>query len=552
MIAICLLVALQLQPQQPKPADQAATPATATLRGHVFAADSSQPLRRAQVRLTQVDAPIGGAAPAARVSKLATTDGDGKYEFTDLPAGRYNITASKSSYVQVSWGQQRTDEPGKPLQILAGQTVERVDLTLPRGGVITGRVVDEFGEPLSNIQVSAVRNQMMNGRLNLMPLRSSSTNDLGEFRIFALQPGQYYLQATWRRMGPGDPTSPDQIGYPQTFFPGVTDAANAQRFTIAAGQTIADLAMALSPIKTARVEGTLVDSNGRQMSSVGVSLMQLSTNGAVVFGNGAPLRPDGTFVFTNVTPGEYILRTQPRPGEKEAAMMKLTVGSEDIKDIRLIAAPPSTISGRIVVDPAEAQSLPKSVMLMAMPMDMAAGGPMFGPIEPGRLSDDMSFELTAPIGKTRIVANNLPPTWMIRSVRVNSIDVIDDGIDVKANENVTGVEIELTNKTSSVSGLVTNARGEPATDYWLVIFPADGKRWGPGSRYLRVGRPDQDGRFKVIGLPPAEYNAIALDKMQPGQNTDPEFLERIRGRASSFTLLEGETRTIDLKLNSAS
>jgi protocatechuate 3,4-dioxygenase beta subunit len=546
MITLALVIALQLLQT---PSDQP-RPATATIRGHVFAGDTKQPLRKAQVRLFQIDvSPVPNAA-ASRENRLATTDADGKYEFKDLPAGRFNLSASKGSYVAISWGQQQPNEPGKPLEILTGQTLERVDFTLPRGGVMTGRIVDELGDPMSAVQVATVRSQVVNGQRRMLPTgRSASTNDLGEFRLFGIMPGQYYLQATWRRMGPNDPSLPDRTGYPVTFFPGTADAGNAQRITVGAGQQISDLAMTMLPIKTARVEGTVVDSNGQPMAGVMLSVTQLSSDGVPMFGNSNLTRPDGGFTFASLAPGDYTLRTLPRPGEKESASMKISVGSADVKDLRLVASAPSTITGRVVVDPAEALSLPPALMIAAMSMDPTTQS--FGN-QPSRVGDDMSFELTAMPGKSRILMTNLPPAWTVRSVRINSTDVIDDGIDVKPNESVGGVEVELTTKVTSVSGLVTDERGDPVKEYTVVFFPADSKRWTPGSRYLRIARPDQEGRFKISGLPPGEYNAIALDKIDQGQSTDPEFLERERNRASTFTVLDGETRTVDLRLNSAS
>src|ERR1043165_7676079 len=104
-------------------------PGTAVLRGHVFAADTGQPLRKAQVRIV---------AGEIRENRLATTDTEGRYEFKEVRAGRYTISASKGSYVGLSYGQQRPTDAPKPLQILDNQSVERVDLSLPRGGVMAG------------------------------------------------------------------------------------------------------------------------------------------------------------------------------------------------------------------------------------------------------------------------------------------------------------------------------------------------------------------------------------------------------------------------------
>src|SRR5438874_391125 len=136
--------------------------------------------------------------------------------------------------------------------------------------------------------MAAMQARVVNGRPEPQRLGNASTNDLGEFRIFGLMPGQYYVQATWRRFGgPADPTSPDRTGYPETFFPGTTTITEAQRFTIRAGQTLGDLVMALSPIKTSRIEGTIVDADGKPLASVVISIGKI--DGA---GGPRPDRPD--------------------------------------------------------------------------------------------------------------------------------------------------------------------------------------------------------------------------------------------------------------------
>ncbi|PYQ79389.1 MAG: hypothetical protein DMG01_08850, partial [Acidobacteria bacterium] len=93
-----------------------------------------------------------------------------------------------------------------------------------------------------------------------------------------------------------------------------------------------------------------------------------------------------------------------------------------------------------------------------------------------------------------------------------------DGIDVKPNEHINGVEVELTNKVTTVSGIVTDGRGGAAKDCWTVIFPADSKRWTRSSRYIRAWRAGPDGRFKAAGMRPGDYYIIALDKMEPGES----------------------------------
>src|SRR5215471_1887991 len=116
------------------------TPKTGTsvLRGRIVAGDTGSPVRRALVRISSPD--IG--------SKTALTDNQGRYEFKDLPAGRFNVSVTKSGYVTMQYGQSRPFEPGRPIELVDAQLMDKADVALPRGGVLAGRILDEFGEPV--------------------------------------------------------------------------------------------------------------------------------------------------------------------------------------------------------------------------------------------------------------------------------------------------------------------------------------------------------------------------------------------------------------------
>src|SRR5688572_24738521 len=120
---------------------------TGRIVGRVLSTDSGGPLRRAQVRLS---------APEIAV-KTALTDTEGRFEFKDLPAGRFTLSASKSGYVTVQYGQTRPFESGRPIELADKQTMERADVTMPRGGVISGRIIDEFGDPVPDAMVTTMR-----------------------------------------------------------------------------------------------------------------------------------------------------------------------------------------------------------------------------------------------------------------------------------------------------------------------------------------------------------------------------------------------------------
>ena len=552
---IATTLSAQITPPPPQPfvtqsrGQTPALPGTAVLRGHVFAADTGQPLRKAQVRIV---------AGEIRENRLATTNESGLYEFKEVRAGRYTISASKGTYVTVSYGQQRPTESPKPLEILDHQTVERVDIMLPRGAVITGRVLDEFGEPAPEIQIAMERYQFIQGQRRLIPGgRMGTTNDIGEFRLFGIPPGQYYLSATWRSptgLNPND-TSSDRTAYAPLYFPGAMSPNEARRITLSAGQQLDDLVMVLKAIKAARVTGTATGSDGKPMTPAVIFAMQ-STIGFGAMIGASQVRPDGTFTVSGLAPGTYTLRAQRMggPGEgPETAMATITVTGDDISDVSLVGAKPSMLTGRIVVDSAAATSLPRPLMISAFPASF--GGVPAPPPPPATVGDDFMFVIRSTPGVMRLTLGggfNAPPTgWSVRAIRLNGVDVTDAGIEFKPNEDINGVEVELTNKLTTISGLVKNSRGEASKDYTAIVFAQDKEKWTGNARYQSMARPDQDGRFKISGLPPGEYYIIAIDRVEPGQSGDPDFLEGIRSRATPLSLREGETRVLDLRLNSA-
>jgi hypothetical protein len=270
-----------------------------------------------------------------------------------------------------------------------------------------------------------------------------------------------------------------------------------------------------------------------------------------------PIRPDGSFVINGLTPGDYTLQLLPQNGpngsfgaaDAEYASADITVDGNDVTGIRLVATKPSTISGRIVIGSGDASALRVSTLRIgAFPQPTL--GPVLGPnAAPVAVKDDWTFEARGRAGLLRMNLTGLQPPWNIKAIRQRGADVTDTGVEVKPGEDVGGVEVEITNRITEVSGLVTNGRGDQVKEYWVVFFARDPEKRRPPSRYVRTGRAVQDGRFKTTGLPPGEYFALALESVDPGEITDPEMLDRLEAHASRFALHEGETRTLDLRLS---
>jgi hypothetical protein len=221
--------------------DTAPATGTSVVRGRVVDAANGLPLRKAGVR-------IFGAQ--IREARSAITDAEGRYEFTDLPAGQFNVNVTKPGYVDLGYGQTTPGEMGKSLKVGDKQVVEKIDFSLPRGAVIAGRVLDEFGEPVADVFVQPLRNQYTpTGARPVNAGRSATTNDIGEFRLFGISPGQYFLSASYRggQFTSIGATAADGSGYALTYYPGTPNLADALKLTIGLGGSVSDVTVILVP-----------------------------------------------------------------------------------------------------------------------------------------------------------------------------------------------------------------------------------------------------------------------------------------------------------------
>ena len=158
---------------------------TAVVRGRVVSADTGLPLRRARVSLRDAHEPHG---------RSVTTDAAGAFAFEAVPKGRYRLRASKARYVNTALGARRTGAPGRAFDLADGQKVENLTIVLATAGVITGRVLDDGGEPMTGAYVMALRQRSVNGVTRLAPSEHARpTDDTGAYRLFGLEPGRYYL-----------------------------------------------------------------------------------------------------------------------------------------------------------------------------------------------------------------------------------------------------------------------------------------------------------------------------------------------------------------------
>jgi hypothetical protein len=227
----------------------------------------------------------------------------------------------------------------------------------------------------------------------------------------------------------------------------------------------------------------------------------------------------------------------------------VTVTGDDITGMVVAGTRGAKATGRIVFEGADKPDKITTLRLIAAPTDtdnMPAAASIFGG---SSVKDTGAFEIDSLVGGRSFRVINLPKGWNFKQVTHDGTDVTDKGFDFKPGETVENFEIVLTTKQQTVTGSVVNDKGDPAKDYTVVVFTDDQQKWAQGGdRWMSSARADQQGQFKIAALPPGSYLAVAVEYVEQGEWRDPEWLARASKTATKFTLDEGGTKTLDLKL----
>jgi hypothetical protein len=542
------------------------------IRGRVLVADSGRAVKRARVFLNAPELPDG---------RGTLTDDNGIFDFVELPAGRYSLRVSKPGYVSISYGQRRPLQAGTPLQLLDGQQLTSVEMRLPRGSAIAGHLFDESGEPAAGAVVRAMRYDYAQGARQLVAAGSAQTDDQGYYRIWGLNPGEYYINATVRNFAPFGgrgsgapvgrgggapafgrgagfpggrgaplplPDEPEPVGYAPTFYPGVPNVNEARPVTVALGADALEIDFGLLLVHTSRVAGHVRNSDNTPASSGNISLIPEGSPVARAMNLGSRIEWDGAFSIANVPPGRYTLRARSDDTDPpEFAMQPITVSEADIADAIVIVAPGATISGTVSFENRRGGQPPD-------PTQIRLNAPMadfsnIGPNSTARVEKDAKFTIRGvPAGEHLIRVQGAPRGWALKSVLVSGREAIDTPIDVRSGRPIENVMVLFTDRLTEVNGTVTDDRDTPITDYTVLAFPTDASLWRPMARQIMTARPDQNGKYQIRGLPPGDYYLAPIDPAQQGEWFEPAFLERHRPGAASFSIGEGDVKTQDFKV----
>lgn len=558
---------------------------TGVISGVVVSDDvEARPVRKARVTCGSPDV----------TGNTTITDDAGRFAFAGLPAGRYTVTASKASWVTMSYGARRPLRPGSAIPLKDAQKIDIV-VRLPRGGVITGVVLDFNNQPAAGTTVRAMRYAIVNGERRLDPAGQSTTDDRGTYRIYGLAPGDYVVGASGHEGNRGGaaelhltsdadvryataprsrtPPPPERtVTLAPTYYPGSTVSTQASVVPVRPGEERGGVDITLQLAPTARVSGTVLLPEGSAPPGTEVNLIALGQTAVP----GQPFESvrttgvasDGSFAFGDVSPGQYtvlaraaralttVAGTSAEPPQIVWASTQIAVDGEPITGLTMSLEPGLTISGQVRFEgtamrpPADLRSIRVSAAPAASP-----GSVSFAPRSVA-VSPDGRFMITGVTpGRYRLSAS-FPGSgrtggWLLKSVMAGGQDSLDAPFTLQPNEHALDATITFTDRLAQITGALQNAAGTAAADYTVVLFPAEQSRWVAPSRRMQGVRPSADGVFTFRNLPAGDYIMTAVDDVEPGEWFDPAFLQRIAPAGTKVIVRDGEQKAQDLRVGGA-
>jgi protocatechuate 3,4-dioxygenase beta subunit len=505
----------------------------ASIEGMVVDAASGKPLKDARLTLTN-------AIPAG--SRIETTTNEtGHFLIKDLEAGSYRLLAEHPRYASQMYGSSSRPLSGTRLTLATGQALKQIDFKLRPNSVISGKVVDEEGEPLKDVMVAALQLAYERGRRQYLPLGTAKTNDLGEFRVGNLGAGKYLVSAAPMKQGDSKPAEDGtEPVYLPTYYPNSPEAIGAAPVALGAGSEAGGMDIRLIKTKAVRVKGKVLGMTAGQRLSVTLSLRNVGMMDALMSARHGVLNPeDGSFEITAVTPGSYELRVRDMSALRSCGVsVPLEVGRKPISGVTVEFAPPPDLSGAVVFDGEVSQK--PSFQAQRISLEAIDGPAMFYMTN---TAEDGTFQLKSiSPGKYFVRTMPVPEGVYVSSVTLGGQRMGDDGLEIGAVGGAK-LEIKLRPGAAQVEGTVQDAEGKPVSGAGVALIPKS-------RSYLLYQSisTDQNGTFSFKSVTPEDYLLLTVEDSEPGAYYDPEFVKPFESKGEKITLKENDRKGVTLKM----
>jgi hypothetical protein len=506
------------------------------------------------------------ASLSGKTPPTTTTDRDGRFSFKDVSPGTYIVRVQKEGFFGKPEGGVNPPTAATDVDVDAGKTAE-TNLAMIPGAIIGGRIFDEKGQLMSNANVQAFTVAYAFGRATLAPLVSKVTDDRGEFRLFWVPPGEYYLAVTPapRAAAPGVPAAASPL---KTYYPGVTDIALARTVAITGGENMGGMDIALHGVRSFKVSGqvnSLIPPPPTQLGAPGVSAAVLfmlnrhevapdDANGRQV--GVVPLLPStGQFEINNVMPGVYeLLARVADPAAQVAGGLPLAWGRAsfevrdmDVTNLSIIVSPSSEVTGTVVA--ANGAKLSSSLRVQLLPDDASIRIPAFQVVwtRSAIVGPDGTFKIPAvPAGHYRVMTvAGLTPDLYLADVRHKAVSVFNAGFDVRSGEN-DPIQVVVGSGAGTVSGLVQDGSAKVVAGATVALVPEAARRENLALYLSAVS--DASGRFVMRGVPPGDYKLFAWESVRPFAYQNAAFIAKVESRGREIHVGQGTTANAELAI----
>jgi Carboxypeptidase regulatory-like domain len=542
---LAFLLALPAAAQSPQRSSSPTGPQQqlCSLSGTVVKLAGSEPLRSATVELQSLEDRTHTVSVA--------TDAGGHFQIKGIDPGRYRLRVTRNGFVTQEYGQKTPSDPGSDLRLSAGQDLKDLLFRLIPWSVIAGRILNEDGEPLPWAQVSALREVYMKGKRKLSPEVTVPTNDLGEYRLFGLRPGRYFVSAKYKpgvqivgqqeiQTGLNDDS---ERGYAETYYPGSPDPARASTITVKAGDEIPSVEILLRPVTVFRIRGRVYNTVSAKRSGAGVNIVLQPRNTGLSWSfpaqQGHVEKPDGSFEINDVLPGSYVLSAVWfDEGKRYLARQSVEVGNADVEGINLTIAPGVAVSGHVTWDGKPSLERDElTVYVSAVDLLMSF-------VSPAKITGGDLFVLRDVSEATyRLDVYGQSKDCYLKAVRYGTRDGLDDGFTVIRGTQAS-LEVTISSHGASVQGTITDTDKVPAAGLWVVLVPDEAHRGQ--SRLYKHATTDQFGHFDLRGIAPGDYKLFSWEEVEDGAWEDPDFLKPFEEKGEKVSLQEGDVKTVDI------
>lgn len=537
-------------------------PKPASIEGFVRRVETGEPVFKARVVLSgSPTAPAGNNPGGMGVQKTFTTDKYGHFEFTDLPAGRYTLTAFANSYVRLVYGQKAQNLPATPIVLTAGQQVKDLLFEMTPTSTISGRIYDFDNMPMPGADVFLQKPAYdQNGQKMLQTIQQVRTNDLGEYRLYWITPGKYFVRVDYSGVptplfrSPNEFVGPLEDGYSSTYYPGTSDVSSASPIELLPGAQLSAIDLQLIRTKTYTVKGRAIITNPLPNQRPFVSMRPRQQTGIVNTSMNPMTYMDGTFEIHNVLPGSYILSanagnggTLNMPlraeqalevtGDMEGVIITLSPGFE--VPFRLVFETPPPVTGS---NPNPLSNLHPALRTFSTDFGSVITAAMMNGTT---VKPDGTFTIANVIpGTYQLMLAPLPsPDWYIKAISFGSTDGFRDGLALEHTPE-SPIEVVLSPNAGSIKGTVVDRDAKLVPNTRVILIPAERTR----TERFKFAVTDPNGAFTMRGIYPGSYKLFAWDMIEPNAERDPDFVRQYEEQGKSAPIAEGANPSVELRL----